>query len=133
MKEKLFILISIILISGFVSLNSLFAEDIKINKNTPEKSYKLLELKNNFLKTKTKKITDTAFKIESTQMSTSSAMLLGGGIGLVVGGVTGAIVGNVTSTGGSGLGKEYGTVVGAIAGGVLGLVLGGATGYILGN
>ncbi len=94
MKEKLFILISVILISGFISSNPLCAEDIKINKKISGKSYKHLELKNNFLKIEIKKIPVITFRTEISGMSKVSAALLGGVIGLVGGAVIGGVIGS---------------------------------------
>lgn len=130
MKEKLLILITVFLISGFISSNPLFAEDIKINKKISGKNYKILELKNNFLKAETKKIHVTVFKTESSGMSTGVAALVGAGIGLVAGAGIGALIGLAfPDTGGSSeiFPPEF---TGAVIGGGLGLIAGTVTGLI---
>lgn len=77
MKNKLLILFSAILISSFIYSGQSYAGDAKL-KTVPGENYKLLELKNKFLNTDTKRNSVTVFKIENTQMSKTSGMLLGG-------------------------------------------------------
>lgn len=132
MRQKLFILISIILISGFISSGILRAEEIKINKRTSEKIFILLELKNNFLKTETKKNSVTGLKIESTQMSKTSGMLLGGGIGLVGGGLLGGVLAS-NSNDDNPIDEGLSIGGGILLGGLSGMIAGGLTGYLLGK
>ena len=132
MRENLLALISILLIFVFISSKTLFAEDTKINKKFSGKNYKLLELKNNFLKTKTKENPVTAFKIENTAMSKTSGMLLGGGIGLVAGGLLGGVIAS-NSHYDNPIEPLFSIPGGIVLGGLSGLIVGGLTGYLLGK
>ncbi|MBK8551193.1 MAG: hypothetical protein IPL53_09105 [Ignavibacteria bacterium] len=132
MREKLLVLFSVVLISGFISTRQLLAGDIKIIKKVSGKNYKLQELKNNFLKTNTDKISTAAFKTEGTAMSKTSGMLLGGGIGLVAGGLIGGVLAS-NSNDDNPIDEGLNIGGGILLGGLSGLVVGGLTGYLLGK
>lgn len=128
----MFILILVMLISGFISSNPVSGEDIKINKKISGEAYKLQELKNDFLKEETKKTSVITVRTESTGMSKFPATMIGVGAGLVVGTATGFLIGSNLHPSDSEQ-QGWDELGGAVIGGLSGLILGGVTGYILGK
>ena len=132
MKVTCCSLFLILALSFTIFSGNISAEEIKINKRNPGKNFKMAELKHTLLKKEFRKNPGSVLNIQNTEMSKTSGMLLGGGIGLIAGGAIGGVLAS-NSNDDNPIDEGIGIGAGILVGGLSGLLVGGLTGYLLGK